>query len=713
MKIQTITCHNVYNYGASLQAYALTAYLRKLGHTVEIIDYQPFYLRRHRLWGVDNPVYDKPVVRTAYNLYKFPRRLSESLKKRKKAFDRFTERYLPLTEKQYRSYDELCADPPQADVYLAGSDQIWNPLLLNGKDPSFYLSFAPRDRIRASYAASFAVEELSEEQKAFAGERIDALQFCSVREQSGEALVRSMGWECRQVADPVFLLSAQEWEALAVRPENPEPYLLWYHFENNDEMEQQAREIAGRNGWKLWSLNEGTSCDRCIRDAGPLEFLGLIRDAQMVLSDSFHVTAFAILFERPFLVFDRKLNINVRLHDLLYAAGIAGNGTDDFRMPRERIERQRLCSRQYLADVLQAAQEKKAASSEQMRIVSREETRNPLLSIVVPVYNAQRYLQRCVDSALAQTLRDFELILVDDGSPDGCPAMCDAYAKQDGRVVVIHEQNGGPSKARNTGIAAARGEYLYFLDSDDWLEPDGMERLMRLMQTYSVDFVRHRGIRSGSTEHKGDVPCMEEPIREMQGGLYDRERIDREIMPRLLATSEITLGPIITPWGSLFRTAFLKENNLGFHEDTRLNEDIVFSAHVLCHTKRFYFEENACAYHYFYNPDSLTKGFRTTRWENSRRALIHAREDFKQHPMYDFAQQLDFLSWHLIMQGLNEHRLIKDRQQCRAYCRDILRDPVVKACPLRWTRLTCSWKLKLYFVCIKLRMWRLIAATKW
>lgn len=97
---------------------------------------------------------------------------------------------------------------------------------------------------------------------------------------------------------------------------------------------------------------------------------------------------------------------------------------------------------------------------------------NPEYSIIVPVYKVEPYLRQCVDSVLCQTFVDFELILVDDGSPDQCPAICDEYAEKDGRVHVIHKQNGGQSDARNTGVEAAKGEYLIFLDSDDWWEDE-------------------------------------------------------------------------------------------------------------------------------------------------------------------------------------------------------------------------------------------------
>lgn len=103
---------------------------------------------------------------------------------------------------------------------------------------------------------------------------------------------------------------------------------------------------------------------------------------------------------------------------------------------------------------------------------------NPMISIIVPIYRVEKYLKECVDSILAQTYKNFELILVDDGSPDNCPAICDEYAKQDDRVVVVHKKNGGLSDARNAGLDIAKGEYIGFVDSDDYISPIMYETLM-------------------------------------------------------------------------------------------------------------------------------------------------------------------------------------------------------------------------------------------
>ena len=112
----------------------------------------------------------------------------------------------------------------------------------------------------------------------------------------------------------------------------------------------------------------------------------------------------------------------------------------------------------------------------------------PLFSIIVPVYKTEAFLRQCVDSILNQTYSDFQVVLVDDGSPDGCGAMCDGYAREDARIKVIHKKNGGLSDARNAGIDIARGEYIGFVDSDDWIEPDYLMSMVLASEKQPADF---------------------------------------------------------------------------------------------------------------------------------------------------------------------------------------------------------------------------------
>jgi len=111
----------------------------------------------------------------------------------------------------------------------------------------------------------------------------------------------------------------------------------------------------------------------------------------------------------------------------------------------------------------------------------------PLISIIVPVYKVEQYLHRCVDSILSQTYDNFELILIDDGSPDGCPAICDEYTKNDSRVHVIHQVNQGLAEVRNVGVKQAHGEYIAFIDSDDFVSPNYIETLYSGVVDYDAD----------------------------------------------------------------------------------------------------------------------------------------------------------------------------------------------------------------------------------
>lgn len=363
MKIKTITCHDVYNAGASLQAYALSKYLTDQGHTVEIIDYKPDYLQHYKLTGVANNQYDKPVLREIYNTLKFPGRLCAKLGKRKRSFDCFTRKYLPVTSRTYRSNEELKAEPPAADVYLAGSDQIWNIFFQNGKDPAFYLDFAPQNAVKASYAASFAVENIDDEWKSQIKNWLLNLDYISVRESSGVDIIHGLEIDkAVQVVDPVFLLGRKEWNKLVEPIYNRKPFIFLYDFDNNEQLGKSVRNLARENGWKVYSYLRNPYCDRCFSQAGPREFLSLVRDAELVISNSFHATAFSLIFEKPFWVLERKEKINTRMRDLLKSIGkierlttvgnIFGVSYLDYKDVNNKIENQIDNSKKYLNTVL-------------------------------------------------------------------------------------------------------------------------------------------------------------------------------------------------------------------------------------------------------------------------------------------------------------------------------------------------------------------------
>jgi len=329
--------------------------------------------------------------------------------------------------------------------------------------------------------------------------------------------------------------------------------------------------------------------------------------------------------------------------------------------------------------------------------------KQPCVSVIIPVYNVEQYLERCVDSVLCQTLRDLQIILVDDGSPDGSPAICDRYAAEEERVQVVHKKNGGLASARNAGLKVAEGKYIFFLDSDDWLEPDGMELLYNTAEQYQVDFVRYRAIRTGWPGLPENAPCMVEPVRELTEGYYNRDRILSDIYPRLLATPQLTMGAIVGAWGSLYLRDFLSRNGLSFYEEVKFSEDLIFNAHVVKAAKSFFFIDKPCVYHYFYNPNSISKSFRAGRWESCKQTIRLAEEGFANDPEYDFSKQLNYLRWFCVLLSLNERKHLQSFSEKKAYVSGILSDPVLEKYALRTDGLDVSKKQSILLSLIQLR----------
>ena len=340
MRIKIITCHDVYNVGASLQAYALMTYLQSLGNDVKIIDYKPAYLKHYKLIGVSNPVYDKPILRLIYNILKLPGRIKARYSKRKKEFDLFTEQYLSLTS-QYKSNEELKNDLPEADVYIAGSDQIWNTLFHNGKDPAFYLEFVPNYKVRASYAASFATDSIDEELKPQIRNWLLKFDYISVRESTGIKIINELGIKKGiQVLDPVFLLTKSQWENIEKQGDTLEKFILVYDFDNDPQIKEHTLEIANKYSWKIYSVLDNDWCDRNFYQEGPKTFLWLIHHAQYIITNSFHAVAFSLIYQKDFLVFKRKENINTRILDLMTELYLDAQIIDNinFTFPLPKIE---------------------------------------------------------------------------------------------------------------------------------------------------------------------------------------------------------------------------------------------------------------------------------------------------------------------------------------------------------------------------------------
>ena len=263
----------------------------------------------------------------------------------------------------------------------------------------------------------------------------------------------------------------------------------------------------------------------------------------------------------------------------------------------------------------------------------------PKLSIVVPVYNVEKYLDRCVSSIRNQIFSDWEMILVDDGSTDHCSDMCDIYAENDSRIKVIHKENGGLSSARNAGLEITQGEYIGFVDSDDTVHEDMYSKMIQSAEQYSADFVMTdytRVLLNGVSYLK---------TLDIREGLYNKQDIKNNIYPALIMGSNIDYGPLLSVWHCLYRAIFLKENNIQFNDDVRWSEDNLFSAKVGYCAESFYYLKGEGLYNYYQNEGTITTSYRKGAWQVYSRMNEYLKEFFADKKDYDFSQQL---KWHML-----------------------------------------------------------------
>lgn len=314
MKIRTITCHQSSNHGAMLQAYALLHYLQTLGHDACVIDYRPPYLSlNHRI----PPQYDRWGIRQLYLLSKLPGDMAGW--HRHRALLSFYNQQIEATPQKYTSIEQLRATPPDADLYIAGSDQIWNTSFQNGKDAAFYLDFGSPHR-KVSYAASFATESLESGTEEFVKDKLRNLDAISVRESSGLRILNELGYDGKVVVDPVFLLSKEQWNQFDTKTAENERFVLAYDFEKRKSLIGQiAKRLASASGCKVYSVSpyKRDYADKSFVNVGPEVFVTLIKNAQCVICNSFHGIAFSMIYGKDFFVVNRKDGLNVRMRDLL------------------------------------------------------------------------------------------------------------------------------------------------------------------------------------------------------------------------------------------------------------------------------------------------------------------------------------------------------------------------------------------------------------
>lgn len=228
----------------------------------------------------------------------------------------------------------------------------------------------------------------------------------------------------------------------------------------------------------------------------------------------------------------------------------------------------------------------------------------PLVSIIVPIYNVEQYLDRCMNTLVNQTLKDIEIIMVDDGSPDNCPKLCDEWAKKDNRIRVVHKKNGGLADARNAGLDVAIGKYIAFVDSDDFVKTDMYETLYNNAEKENADTIycgfynfwnddkikEFRNVEK-ATIFKGDklvdfsLDFVGSPVNEKKDWKYE-----------------------MSVWHSLYSNEIIQKHNIRFRSEREiLSEDIIFQELYLPHAKKVVYIPESLYYYCFNNTSSLTR----------------------------------------------------------------------------------------------------------
>lgn len=335
-KIKIITFHNAHNYGAFLQVFALQKKLSE-NNSVEIINYENQEIKKvHKILHVNKTNIKKFIKSVVSNIVFFRKKIIQYYK-----FNKIIQKNLFLTPEVYKSEKDLKDNPPKADIYIAGSDQVWNSEITHELCDSYTLNFGPIDTKRISYAASIGNTVLSRNEEEVYKNKISKIDCISVREEEGKKLLESIGINkpIEVVLDPTLLLYREDWDKMiGERRLINKKYILAYVVDSDNEYEKIVNEIANITGLKIvhFGVRENRYKENNLKSAftsSPFEFVNLIKNAEYIVCTSFHATVFSIIFNKKFWVIPHR-KTGSRVTDLLNKLGIsdrAVNSLEEFK----------------------------------------------------------------------------------------------------------------------------------------------------------------------------------------------------------------------------------------------------------------------------------------------------------------------------------------------------------------------------------------------
>lgn len=289
-----------------------------------------------------------------------------------------------------------------------------------------------------------------------------------------------------------------------------------------------------------------------------------------------------------------------------------------------------------------------------------------MISVVVPIYKVEEYLEKCIISIENQTYKDLEIILVDDGSPDNCGKICDEYALKDTRIKVIHKVNGGLSDARNAGIDVASGEFISFIDSDDYIHPQMLEVLYNIMQESKAD-IAVCGFKQVNECEDTEFVYIEEPVK-------TEKAVGQQVMNQLQHKNLIT----VVAWNKLYRARLFKNNRYKkgiVHEDEFLIHHLLHECNLIVYT-------NEPMYFYVQRNNSITGSIKWNQVKDGWSAYLDRLEFLKKHKYEEMLLWTKLHMLHYIVvyyeKLMNINQADRLLMEWREAFKDIYRDKTVK-----------------------------------
>ena len=259
------------------------------------------------------------------------------------------------------------------------------------------------------------------------------------------------------------------------------------------------------------------------------------------------------------------------------------------------------------------------------------QNRSPFFSVIVPIFGVEKYLPQCINSILTQTFNDFELILVDDGSKDSCPKICDDFAKNDSRIRVIHKENGGVVSARQSGVEIAKGEYIACVDGDDWISSDYLSVFADAIKTTAADVLCSGAVWWTS---ESDNRIISFPL---ESGLYEKEKIEKEIFPWLIEDKNGRYFPN-SLWSKVFALKIYKQQQKLINAIVQIGEDSACVKPCIYHANKLMILPD-CNYYYRQIQSSMTKKKKAFDWDGPEIIAQHFEQTIPMNEV-DFQQQV-------------------------------------------------------------------------